>query len=267
MSKLNALEKLLDGAEVVWKTFGEITLPTSNIKWRDTNRTYRYIDLTSCDIETKAITETLEIASSNAPSRAQKLVEKDDVLFATTRPAQQRYGIIDGRYEGEVASTGYCVLRAKQDEVLPKWILHWIASVNFKIYDEENQSGSGFAKYLRDALPNASYIGFTGTPIESTDVNTPAVFGDYIDVYDIHRAVEDEATVPIYYESRIAKLDLDEDEKPRIDAEIEELTEDQEQDATEKTKGKWSRIEALVGSEKRIKLHFCEIYFHLILIV
>jgi|AntRauTorcE11897_2_1112592.scaffolds.fasta_scaffold04726_2 type I restriction enzyme R subunit len=132
-----------------------------------------------------------------------------------------------------------------------------------KINKETGEKTYGFAKYLRDALPNASYIGFTGTPIESTDVNTPAVFGDYIDVYDIHRAVEDEATVPIYYESRIARLDLDEDEKPRIDAEIEELTEDQEDDVREKAKGKWSRIEALAGSEKRINLIAKDIVEHL----
>lgn len=132
-----------------------------------------------------------------------------------------------------------------------------------KINKETGEKTYGFAKYIRDALPNASYIGFTGTPIESTDVNTPAVFGDYIDVYDIHRAVEDEATVPIYYESRIARLDLDEEEKPRIDAEIEELTEDQEHDVTEKAKGKWSRIEALAGSEKRIKLIAQDIVSHL----
>ena len=85
----------------------------------------------------------------------------------------------------------------------------------------------GFAKYLRDALPNASFIGFTGTPIEKDDVNTPAVFGDYIDIYDISRAVEDGATVPIYYESRLARIELDEDEKPKIDAEIADLTEDE----------------------------------------
>ena len=83
----------------------------------------------------------------------------------------------------------------------------------------------GFAKYLRDALPNASFIGFTGTPIEKDDANTPAVFGQYIDVYDISRAVEDGATVPIYYESRLARIELPDEEKPRIDAEIEELTE------------------------------------------
>lgn len=144
MSSVNYLSKLLNGVEVKWTALREVTLPTSNIKWRDTSRTYRYIDLTSVSIETKKITETPEIANDNAPSRAQKLVEKDDVIFATTRPAQQRYCLIDDAHSGEVASTGYCVLRAKKDEVLPKWILHWIASADFKIYVEENQSGSAY---------------------------------------------------------------------------------------------------------------------------
>lgn len=112
----------------------------------------------------------------------------------------------------------------------------------------------GFAKYLRDALPHASFIGFTGTPIEKDDVNTPAVFGDYVDVYDINRAVEDGATVPIYYESRLARIELDETEKPKIDAEIAELTEDDAQDEQEKIKRKWASVEALVGSEKRLQL-------------
>src|SRR5690606_12474314 len=85
----------------------------------------------------------------------------------------------------------------------------------------------GFAKYMRDALPYASFIGFTGTPIEAEDVSTPAVFGNYIDVYDISRAVEDGATVPIYYESRLARIELDEDERPKLDAEVEALTEDE----------------------------------------
>ncbi len=112
----------------------------------------------------------------------------------------------------------------------------------------------GFAKYLRDALPNASFIGFTGTPIEAEDVNTPAVFGHYIDVYDISRAVEDGATVPIYYESRLARIELDVDEKPKIDAEIEDLLEDEEESARERAKQKWSTVEALVGSAKRLAL-------------
>ncbi|WP_322895658.1 MULTISPECIES: type I restriction endonuclease subunit R [unclassified Yoonia] len=112
----------------------------------------------------------------------------------------------------------------------------------------------GFAKHLRDALPNASFIGFTGTPIEQDDVNTPAVFGHYIDVYDISRAVEDGATVPLYYESRLARIELPDEEKPNVDAEIEELTEDEAVSEQERLKRKWSTVEALVGSEKRLAM-------------
>lgn len=112
----------------------------------------------------------------------------------------------------------------------------------------------GFAKHLRDALPNASFIGFTGTPIEQDDVNTPAVFGHYIDVYDISRAVEDGATVPIYYESRLARIELPDAEKPRVDAEIEELTEDEAASEQERLKRKWSNVEALVGAERRLRM-------------
>jgi len=112
----------------------------------------------------------------------------------------------------------------------------------------------GFARHMRDALPNASFIGFTGTPIELNDKNTRSVFGDYISVYDIQRAVMDGATVPIYYESRLAKLELKETEKPKIDPEFEELTEGEEIDRKEKLKSRWAQLEALVGSEKRLKL-------------
>ena len=112
----------------------------------------------------------------------------------------------------------------------------------------------GFAKYLRDALPNASFIGFTGTPIEKEDVNTPAVFGHYIDVYDINRGVEDGATVPIYYESRLARIELDEDEKPALDDEIAELTEDEAEGEQERLKRRWANVEAVVGTEKRLCL-------------
>ena len=107
----------------------------------------------------------------------------------------------------------------------------------------------GYARYMREALPNASFIGFTGTPIEKDDVNTPAVFGEYIDVYDISRAVEDGATVPIYYESRLARIELDETEKPRIDAEIADLTEDEAESEQERLKRKWASVEAVVGAE------------------
>lgn len=111
----------------------------------------------------------------------------------------------------------------------------------------------GFSKHLRDALPNASYMGFTGTPIELGDKNTKAVFGDYIDVYDISRAVEDGATVRIYYEGRLARLALTESERPKIDDEFEDITEGEEPTSKEKLKTKWAALEALVGSEKRIR--------------
>ena len=107
---------------------------------------------------------------------------------------------------------------------------------------------------MRDALPNASFIGFTGTPIELKIANTRAVFGDYISIYDIQQAVEDGATVPIYYEGRLAKLELDEEEKPQIDPEFEEVTEGEELNKKEKLKTKWAALEAIVGSEKRIEL-------------
>ncbi|MCZ2903249.1 type I restriction endonuclease subunit R [Burkholderia thailandensis] len=123
-----------------------------------------------------------------------------------------------------------------------------------KVDAKTGEISYGFAKYMRDALPNASFIGFTGTPIEADDVNTPAVFGNYIDVYDISRAVEDGATVPIYYESRLARIELDEDEKPKIDAEVNELTEEDSEADQERFKKKWSTVEALVGSDKRLAL-------------
>ena len=120
----------------------------------------------------------------------------------------------------------------------------------------------GYARHMRDALPNASFIGFTGTPIELADASTRAVFGDHISVYDIQRAVEDGATVPIYYESRLAKLALDETERPAIDAGFEEVTEGEEVDRREKLKTKWAQLEAIVGAEKRVWLVALDIVEH-----
>ena len=111
----------------------------------------------------------------------------------------------------------------------------------------------GYAKYIRDALPNASFIGFTGTPIEKADRNTPEIFGRYVDIYDIEQAVDDGTTVRIFYEGRLAKLELKPEERPRIDEEFEEVTEGEEVLIKEKLKSKWARLEAIVGSEKRIK--------------
>src|SRR5208283_2120754 len=124
------------------------------------------------------------------------------------------------------------------------------------IADEAHRSQydfiDGFARHMRDALPHASFVGFTGTPIEKTDANTRAVFGDYISVYDIQRAVFDGATVPIYYESRLAKLQLDPAEKPKIDPNFEEVTEGEETERREKLRTKWAALEAIVGTEKRL---------------
>ena len=118
--------------------------------------------------------------------------------------------------------------------------------------EEGAYTAYGFAKYLRDALPNASFIGFTGTPIEATDKNTKQIFGDYIDIYDIQRAVDDKATVKIFYEARLAKINLEESEKPHIDPEFEDVTEGEEQSTKEKLKSKWAQLEAMVGTEKRL---------------
>jgi type I site-specific deoxyribonuclease, HsdR family/type I site-specific deoxyribonuclease, HsdR family len=121
----------------------------------------------------------------------------------------------------------------------------------------------GFAKYLRDALPNATFIGFTGTPVEFGDArSTRRVFGDYIDIYDIQRAVEDKATVPIYYESRLAKLDLSEAERPTLDEEFEEATVGEAEERKAKLKSKWAALERIVGSEKRLGLIASDLVKH-----
>ena len=134
------------------------------------------------------------------------------------------------------------------------------------IADEAHRSQyefiNGFARHIRDAMPNASFIGFTGTPIELSDRSTPAVFGDYIDIYDIQQSVEDGATVRIYYESRLAPIKLREEERPKIDPGFEEVTENEEVSKKEKLKSKWAQLEAVVGSKKRIRLIAMDIVRH-----
>jgi type I restriction enzyme R subunit len=134
------------------------------------------------------------------------------------------------------------------------------------IADEAHRSQydliDGLARNLRDALPNASFIGFTGTPIEKNDANTRAIFGDYISIYDIQRAVADKATVPIYYESRIAKLSLNQAALPKVDEEFDEITEGEEEDKKQKLKTKWAALEALVGDPKRIALIAADLVQH-----
>src|SRR5660398_110584 len=134
------------------------------------------------------------------------------------------------------------------------------------IADEAHRSQydliDGYARHLRDALPNASFIGFTGTPIEQADANTRAIFGDYIDVYDIQQAVKDGATVPIYYEQRLAKLHLDDDQRLSIDPEFDAATETEEAEGREKLKSKWAQLAAVVGAPERVKAVAADIVEH-----
>jgi type I restriction enzyme R subunit len=134
------------------------------------------------------------------------------------------------------------------------------------IADEAHRSQydfiDGFARHLHDALPHASFIGFTGTPVELTDRSTPAVFGNYIDVYDILRAVEDETTVPIYYESRLARIKIRDEVKATLDPEFEEITEREELEEKHKLKAKWAALEAMIGTEERINLVVDDILQH-----
>ena len=134
------------------------------------------------------------------------------------------------------------------------------------IADEAHRSQydfiDGFARHMRDALPQTSFVGFTGTPVESADKHTRNVFGDYISIYDVQRAVEDKATVPIYYENRLARLSLDEGERPNIDPDFEDATEGEEVVRKEKLKTKWAQLEAVVGAESRLALIARDIVEH-----
>jgi type I restriction enzyme R subunit len=193
----------------------------------------------------------------------------DDQLFGTfarcrdllRQPPVQAADRSDLREKLKVASGGVVFTTIQKFLPEEKGDRHPVLSERHNIVviaDEAHRSQydfiDGFARHMRDALPNASFVGFTGTPIEKTDANTRAVFGDYISVYDIQRAVADGATVPIYYESRLTKLELSEVERPRIDPEFEEATEGEEVERKEKLKSKWAQLEAVVGTEKRLKL-------------
>lgn len=128
--------------------------------------------------------------------------------------------------------------------------------------DRHGRLRAGLAKHMRDALPGATYLGFTGTPIESNDKSTRSVFGDYIDVYDLTRAVEDGATVKIFYESRLAKIDLSDDDLAALDELADEITETVEEDAATAAKSRWSRLEAIVGADSRLDLIARDIVEH-----
>ncbi|MCZ6494222.1 MAG: type I restriction endonuclease subunit R, partial [Planctomycetota bacterium] len=178
---------------------------------------------------------------------------REDLQKVLSRPSGGVIFTTIQKFTPERGETDYPVLTDRRNVIVIADEAHRSQyGFRAKVERKTGEISYGFAKYLRDALPNASFIGFTGTPIEQEDVNTPAVFGEYIDVYDINRGVEDGATVPIYYESRLARIELDEDEKPNIDAEVAELAEDEALDEQERLKRKWATVEALVGAEKRL---------------
>ena len=185
----------------------------------------------------------------------QQADSREDLQQVLTRPSGGVVFTTIQKFAPERGETDYPVLTDRRNVVVIADEAHRSQyGFRAKVERKTGEISYGFAKYLRDALPNASFIGFTGTPIEKEDVNTPAVFGEYIDVYDINRGVEDGATVPIYYESRIARIELDEDEKPHLDDEVAELTEDEAQGEQEKLKRKWANVEAVVGAEKRLAM-------------
>ena len=180
---------------------------------------------------------------------------REDLQKALTRPAGGVVFTTIQKFAPERGETDYPVLTDRRNVVVIADEAHRSQyGFRARVNRTTGEIAHGFAKYLRDALPNASFIGFTGTPIEKEDVNTPAVFGEYIDVYDINRGVEDGATVPIYYESRLARIELDEDEKAKLDDEVAELTEDEAQSEQEKLKRRWAKVEAVVGAEKRLAM-------------
>lgn len=181
-------------------------------------------------------------ADSRIDLRAKLSVESGGVIFTTIQ-----------KFFPSEHDTGYPVLSVRRNIVV--------------IADEAHRSQydfvDGFARHMRDALPNASFVGFTGTPIERNDANTRAVFGEYISIYDIQRSVDDKATVPIYYEGRTAKLSLNEGERPTIDDTFEEVTESEEREHRERLKTRWAQLEAVVGSKKRLKMVAADIIEHL----
>ena len=194
------------------------------------------------------------------PQQADSREELQKVL---TRPSGGVVFTTIQKFSPERGETNYPVLTDRRNVVVIADEAHR-SQYGFRAKVERKTGGIsyGFAKYLRDALPNASFIGFTGTPVEKEDMNTPAVFGEYIDVYDINRGVEDGATVPIYYESRVARIELDDAEKPKLDNEISELTEDEAEGEQERLKRKWANVEAVVGTKKRLGLVAGDIVEH-----
>ncbi len=193
-------------------------------------------------------------------ARCRDLLRQDPVQAADRADLREKLRVAGG---GVVFTTIQKFMPAEQGDRNP--VLSDRRNI-VVVADEAHRSQydfiDGFARHMRDALPQASFVGFTGTPIEKADANTRAVFGDYISIYDIQRAVEDGATVPIYYEGRLAKLELSEAERPKIDLDFEEVTEGEEVERKEGLKSKWAQLAAVVGSEKRLRLVAADLVDH-----
>ena len=180
---------------------------------------------------------------------------REDLQEELTRPSGGVVFTTIQKFKPESGESNYPLLTDRRNVVVIADEAHRSQyGFRARVGGKTGEISYGFAKYLRDALPNASFIGFTGTPVEKEDANTPAVFGEYIDIYDISRGVEDGATVPIYYESRLARIEIDEAEKPMLDDEIADLTEDEAAAELERLKRRWANVEAVVGTEKRLRL-------------
>jgi type I restriction enzyme R subunit len=193
-------------------------------------------------------------------SRCQDLLRQPPVQAASRADLRQKLAVQAGGVVFTTIQKFFPEEKGDRHPVLSE--RHNIVVIADEAHRSQYDFIDGFARHMRDALPHASFIGFTGTPIELADANTRAVFGDYISVYDIQRAVGDKATVPIYYESRLAKLDLDERERPKIDPEFEEATEGEEVERKERLKTKWAQLEAVVGAERRLRLVAQDIVDH-----
>jgi len=194
-------------------------------------------------------------ATSRDDLRAQLQVASGGVVFAT----MQKFSLTEDERE---KGSAFPTLTERTNVVVIADEAHRTQYGFDKKVSASGKVSSGFAANLRTALPNASFIGFTGTPVELDDRSTPEVFGHYIDVYSISRAVEDHSTVPIYYEARLARLDLPEDEKPKVDEAFEEETEAEDDATRAKLQRKWASLEAVVGTKKRLKLVARDIVDH-----
>jgi type I restriction enzyme R subunit len=170
--------------------------------------------------------------------------ESGGIIFTTV----QKFALLDGEIHHPILNVRHNIVVISDEAHRSQY------GLKANLDKKDGRYKFGYAKHMRDALPNASFIGFTGTPIESIDKDTRAVFGDYVSIYDIQDAVDDGATVPIYYESRLAKLDINHAEIAALSDQVEEIVEDEEDlSAREKTKSEWSRLEKLVGAEPRLK--------------